>query len=299
MRYVPNSTARSLKTSRSYTIGIIFEEITQQGLQHPLFSKILESFKSVVEAQGYDILFLAKNMGLQNGSYYQHSIRKQVDAILVLCADFNSDSMTELYASELPLVVIDYSEQSALTVTSNNELGTAYAVDHLASLGHRKIAHIHGDKESYIGGLRKLAFEQALAAQGLTLPEAYVIEGPSYNREDGYRAMQQFLTLNERPTAVFCASDLLAIGAIQAVRDAGLSVPHDVSIVGFDGIDLGQMITPTLTTIKQNTLLMGQMAAQNILDMIDQTQPKMRGESISVATELVVGDSTSQLKDSV
>lgn len=297
MRYVPNSTARSLKTAKSYTIGIIFEEITQQGLQHPLFSKILESFKSVVEAQGYDILFLAKNMGLQNGSYYQHSVRKQVDAILVLCANFNSDSMTELYASELPLVVIDYSQENALTVTSNNELGTALAVEHLVSLGHHNIAHVHGDKDSYIGGLRKLAFEEALQSHGLVLPDDFVFEGPSYNREDGYRAMQHFLSLKARPTAVFCASDLLAIGAIQAAREAGLKVPEDLSVMGFDGIDLGQMITPTLTTIKQNTALMGHMAAQNILDMIDQTQPKMRGECISVATELVLGDSTSQVKD--
>lgn len=297
MRYVPNSTARSLKTAKSYTIGIIFEEMTQQGLQHPLFSKILESFKNVVEAQGYDILFLAKNMGLQNGSYYQHSVRKQVDAVLVLCADFNSENMTELYASELPLVVIDYVEKSALTISSNNDHGIALAIEHLASLGHQKIGHIYGDIYTYIGYIRKKAFEKAMQLHQLEVLESYAEAGPKYSREDGYDAMKELLNKELPMTAVFCASDLLAIGAIEAIREAGLSVPEDISIVGFDGIDLGQMITPTLTTVKQNTTLMGQIAANKILDMVDKKQIKMREESISVMTELLVGKSTAKPKD--
>lgn len=292
MRYVPNSTARSLKTSRSYTIGIIFEEVTQQGLQHPLFSKILEAFKANVEEKGYDILFLAKNMGLQNGSYYEHSIRKQVDAILVLCADFNHPSIIELYESEFPIAVIDYNVEHALTVTSNNESGVKLAIDHLVQLGHTNIAHIYGDPDSYIGGIRKLAVETALHAHQIGLPNNYELNGVFYSKAEGYDGMQQLLLLDTPPTAVFCASDLLAIGAIQAVRDAGLHVPNDVSIVGFDGIDLGQMITPRLTTVRQNTTLMGEIAAQYILGMVEGHKDKRKGETISVSTELVLGEST-------
>lgn len=296
MRYVPNSTARSLKTSRSYTIGIIFEEVTQQGLQHPLFSKILESFKAVVEDKGYDILFLAKNMGLQNGSYYEHSIRKQVDAILVLCADFNNPSMIELYESEFPIVVIDYNVENALTVTSNNESGAKLAIDHLVQLGHRNIAHIYGDPETFIGGIRKLAVEVALSQHGITLPQEYEFNGSKYSKDEGYEGMKELLELSTPPTAVFCASDLMAIGAIQAARDSGLRVPEDISVIGFDGIDIGQMITPRLTTVRQNTTLMGEIAAQSILDMVEQTENKRKAETVSVATELLAGESTCRPK---
>lgn len=295
MKYVPNSTARSLKTARSYTIGVIFEEVTQQGLQHPLFSKILESFKSEVERKGYDILFLAKSMGRTNGSYYEHSIRKQVDAVLVLCADFNSDEMLELYHSELPLVVIDYQVENALTVTSNNAYGMKLGIDHLVELGHQKIAHIHGDLDTFIGGIRKEAFEAYMLEHGLEIPSQYFVNGPFYSKENGYQAMQQLLALKDRPTAIFCASDLLAIGAIEAIKDASLSVPDDFSVIGYDGIDLSQLITPRLTTIKQNSHSMGLMAAEKMLNMID-SKEKKEGESITIHTELLVGQSTKSIK---
>jgi LacI family transcriptional regulator len=294
MRYVPNSTARSLKTARSYTIGVIFEEITQQGLQHPLFSKILESFKSDVEKKGYDILFLAKSMGQQTGSYYEHSIRKQVDAVLVLCADFNSDEMHELYASELPLVVIDYKVENAFTVTSNNDSGMRLGIEHLIERGHSKIAHIHGELDSFIGGTRKESFENHMKEHGLSVPAEYLVNGPFYSKENGYQAMQELLALENLPTAIFCASDLLAIGAIEAIKDAGKKVPDDFSIIGFDGIDLSQMITPRLTTIKQDSQAMGTVASSRIMSMIDQTEKK-EGESISIQTELIVGQSTRAL----
>jgi len=122
--YIPNATAQSLVSKKSYTIGIIFEEITGVGLQHPLFSKILESFKNEVEKQGYDILFLSKsNMNGNGGSYYQHSIRKQVEAVLVLCAEFNSEEMKELYESKIPVVIIDFDNDLICNITSNNKEG--------------------------------------------------------------------------------------------------------------------------------------------------------------------------------
>jgi len=295
MKYVPNSTARSLKTARSYTIGVIFEEVTQQGLQHPLFSKILESFKSEVEKTGYDILFLAKSMGRQGGSYYEHSIRKQVDAVLVLCADFNSDEMLELYHSELPLVVIDYQVENAFTVTSSNANGMKLGVEHLVHLGHTKIAHIHGDLDTFIGGIRKEAFEEYMHQNNLEIPENYLVNGPFYSKENGYQAMQQLLALEDHPTAIFCASDLLAIGAIEAIKDAGLNVPEDFSIIGYDGIDLSQLITPRLTTIRQDSAAMGLMAAEKMLNMIE-SKEKKEGESITIRTELMMGQSTRSIR---
>ncbi|MDA3931856.1 MAG: LacI family DNA-binding transcriptional regulator [Tenericutes bacterium] len=297
MGYVPNSSARSLKTHQSFTIGIIFEDITNYGLQHPLFSKILESYKKFVETRGYDIMFLAKNMGNQQGSYLQHSMRKQVDAILVLCEDFNSEEMIELYKSKIPTIVIDYIVPTAVTITSNNDQGMEQGVKFLYDLGHQKIAHIYGDRHTYIGGQRKLAFENSIKKYNLPLNEEFLISGEYFSKEDGYQAMQKLLALDEQPTAVFCASDMLAIGSIQAIKDAGKRVPEDYSIVGFDGVDIGQLISPRLTTIRQDARKMGEIAARKTFQYFDNPNGDQLGDVVTVDTYLINGESTRVLKD--
>lgn len=292
MGYVPNSSARSLKTTHSFTIGVVFEEVTNQGLQHPVFSRILESFKKEVEAKGFDILFLAKQMGNQNGSYLQHSKRKQVEAILVLCADFNTREMRELYQSDLPIVMIDFSMDRVTNITSDNKAGVDQAVDHLIGLGHRRIAHIHGDLNSFIGGQRKEYFEEALKAHSLEVKDEYLISGQFFSREEGYQAMKNLIRLDSPPTAIFCASDMLAIGAIEAATEAGKRVPEDFSIVGFDGIDLGQLITPRLTTIRQDTREIGRLAAIHMLAFIEDREDAKKTRTLTVGTELIEGDTT-------
>lgn len=297
MGYIPNSSARSLKTTHSFTIGVVFEEGTNQGLQHPVFSRILESFKKEVEAKGYDILFLAKQMGNQNGSYLQHSKRKQVEAILVLCADFNTQEMRELYQSDLPVVMIDFAVEGVTNITSDNKTGVYQAVNHLVDLGHERIAHIHGDLNSFIGGQRKEIFEEALRTNNLEVNESYLVSGQFFSREEGYQAMKTLLRLDTPPTAVFCASDMLAIGAIEAAKEAGKGVPEDFSIVGFDGIDLGQLVTPRLTTIKQDTLEIGRLAATNMLAFIENRDDSKQTRTLTVDTELIEGETTKPLRE--
>lgn len=296
MGYIPNLSARSLVTQKSYTIGVIFEEITGVGLQHPLFSKILESFKNICEQDGYDIMFLSKYTGGQNGSYLQHSKRKQVEGIFVLCADFNSPEMIELYESDLPMVTIDYSDPRLLNITSNNEDGIIQAVRYLKDLGHQKIANIYGGENTYIGGYRKEYFEESMLKLELSIPLGYQVEGEFFSKEDGYKAMQNLLKLQDPPTAIFCASDMLAIGAMQAIQQAGKHVPNDFSIIGFDGIEIGQIIHPRLTTIKQDTRKIGNIAASQILQMIDEKKRKLKGETITVDTYLVTGETTKVMR---
>lgn len=296
MGYVPNLSARSLVSKKSYTIGIVFEEITGVGLQHPLFSKILESFKSRVEAQGYDIMFLSKNMGLQHGGYLEHSRRKQVEAILVLCSNFESEEMKKLYKSDIPVAVIDYSYANVSNITSNNKRGVHQAVKHLHDLGHTEIAHIYGSLELDIGNRRKEYFELAMEKLELEVKDEFMVSGEYFSKEDGYNAMNHILELEKQPTAIFCASDMIAIGAIQAIKEAGLSIPEDYSIVGFDGIDLGQLISPRLTTIKQNTRRIGEISASLIQQMIDDKEHRQLTETTTVDTVLLAGETTRVLK---
>ena len=296
MNYIPNSQARSLVTQKSYTVGIIFHEISGVGLQHPLFSKILESFKGEVENAGYDLLFLAHKTGGQMGSYLQHSIRKQVEGIFVLCADFYSDELFELYNSELPIVMIDFEQEKIPYITSNNEQAVYLAVKHLYNHGHRKIANIHGGGHTFIGGTRKKAFEDSMAKLGLEINPEHVLEGEVFSKENGYDAMNKILKLKDQPTAIFCASDMMAIGAIQAIQAAGKKVPEDYSIIGFDGIDAGQIITPQLTTIKQDTVSMGKLAANEILKMFNKNKRATSGKRIVVDGYLVEGGTVQTLR---
>ena len=164
-------------------------------------------------------------------------------------------------------------------------------------LGHKKIAHIYGDKDSYIGGQRILSFESAMKKYKLKLRQEYFASGENFSKEDGYRAMRELLLLDNQPTAIFCASDMLAVGAIQAIKDAGKSVPEDYSVVGFDGIDIGQLITPRLTTIRQDARKMGEIAARKTLQYISKPTSIHQEEIITVDTYLINGDSTRLLKD--
>lgn len=296
MGYVPNLSARSLVSKKSYTIGIIFEEITGVGLQHPLFSKILESFKSRVESVGYDLMFLSKSMGQRHGSYLEHSRRKQVEAVFILCSNFESDEIVKLCKSDIPVCVIDYSYANVSNITSNNKRGVRQAVRHLYELGHTKIAHIYGALDLDIGRRRKEYFENAMEELNIPIKEDYLVSGEYFSKENGYNAMNHLLDLEERPTAVFCASDMIAIGAIQAIKEAGLEVPEDFSIIGFDGIDLGQLISPRLSTIKQDTRRMGQIAATQILQMIEDKTHRQLRETITVDTTLLAGETTKVIK---
>lgn len=293
MGYIPNYSARSLVSKKSYTIGIIFEEVTGVGLQHPLFSKILESFKSTVERSGYDIMFLSNSMGKENGSYLEHSKRKQVEAILVLCAEYNSKELQDLYKSNIPTAVIDYNLAGVYNITSNNRQGVFEAVKYLHDLGHKKIANIYGGQYLEIGKQRKEYFEEALEKYHLPEYPEFYVNGELFSKEDGYNAMTRLMKLKDQPTAIFCASDMIAIGAMQAINQAGKRVPDDYSLIGFDGIDIGQMITPRLTTIRQDTTRMGNIAANQILNMINDSRNYRRSnETIMVDTQLITGEST-------
>jgi len=126
----------------------------------------------------------------------------------------------------------------------------------------------------------------------LEVNEDYFVNGDLYTKEDGFKAMNQLLDLKVPPTAVVCASDMLAIGAIQAIKRRGLKVPKDVSIIGFDGIDAGQLISPMLTTIRQDTVKMGTQAAKNILKMIKLKKRTKMGETIKVETNILEGETT-------
>lgn len=293
MGYLPNANARALTTKKSWTIGVLFAEVLDIGIRHPFFNAIIESFKTEIETRGYDLLFITRDIGGEQISYLDHCRMRGVDGVIIVCIDYHEREVEELLNSNIPCVMIDLEEhKKAITVSSDNIMGSSIAVEYLYSIGHRRIAHIAGAQHSYCGSKRIEGYKASMKKLGLHQRDDYIIDGGYFTFEGGYRAMKKLLSLNEPPTAVFVAGDLMAVGAIRAVQDKNLNVPSDISVIGFDDIDLARYINPSLTTIKQDTELMGKVAADLLTDYILGDIDKT---SIVLPVELMVRESSAPL----
>ena len=294
MGYLPNSHARTLTTKKSWTIGVVFIESLGVGMKHPFFNAVIESFKQNVEYLGYDLLFASRQISNQQKSYLDHFRYRGVDGIVIVCSTFSDEQVEEIMKAAIPSVVIDLHSPQASVVYSDNLAGSRMVVEYLHSLGHERIAHIAGHEYTFAGEQRKKGYVDTMDALSKQIPEGYIVDGGYFSREEGYNAMMELLRLTETPTAVYAAGDNLAIGAMEALRDAGLKVPEDISIIGFDDIELAQFVYPPLTTIRQKTNLIGKEAAALLIKQIDNKEKI--NESIKVPVELIERSSCKVIK---
>ncbi|MFC5774960.1 LacI family DNA-binding transcriptional regulator [Ectobacillus antri] len=293
MNYFPNSSARTLTTKKSWTIGVIFIESLGIGIKHPFFNEVIESFKQYVEMYEYDLLIVSRNLYNSKKSYLDHFRYRGVDGVVVVCSNVDDEQVKELMNDPIPSVVIDLSSETSSVVFSDNRLGSKMAVDYLYSLGHTKIAHIAGHEKTFAGQQRLQGYLESMKTLSLDVVEDYVVDGDYFSHEGGYLAMKQLLALESPPTAIYAASDSLAIGAIEAIRDHGFDVPKDFSMIGYDDIALARYMNPKLTTIRQNTHEIGQKAAELLLKQIN-TKEKLI-EQVKIPVELIVRESCRKL----
>ncbi|NCB06198.1 MAG: LacI family transcriptional regulator, partial [Clostridia bacterium] len=248
--YFPNSHARALKTKRTYNLGVLFADDNESGLTHSYFSWVLEALKREAEHNGYDITFISHNIGSTRMTYLEHCQYREVDGVCVACVDFTDPQVVDLVNSTLPVVTIDHLFNNRICIQSDNRNGIRMLVEHVASLGHRQVAYIHGRK-SAVTDVRVGSFYRTMQEQGLPVPDDYVSECDYSNPASAYQATKRLLALEERPSCILVSDDYAALGALEAASSAGLSVPRDLSLAGYDGIALMQMVRPRLTTIKQ------------------------------------------------
>ncbi|MHA0858071.1 LacI family DNA-binding transcriptional regulator [Paenibacillus sp. CMAA1364] len=287
--YLPNAHARTLTTKKSWTIGVLFVESSGIGIQHPFFSAVINSFKQVAVSKGYALMFISKDVGGKESGYLENCKIRGVDGVVVILSDYGDPYFQELLDSDIPCVILDHETSQAHTLYSDNQEGSLLAVEYLHSLGHRRIAHISGGMNTFAGSSRAYGFEMAMKHLGMKIQESYIVHSSYYSIESGYVAMMELLDLQDPPTAVFVAGDHLALGAMRAAKERGLSIPQDLSIIGFDNIELSQYITPALTTIAQDTSLMGCEAAEMLIRSID--DPLHVLESRMLPVRLIVRDS--------
>lgn len=266
MGYHPNSAARSLKTNRTYNIGVLFKDEAGSGLTHEYFAAVLEGFKNEAEAKGFDITFINTNNASM--SYVDHCIYRNVDGVAVVCANFKDPQVMALADSNLPIVTIDYVYNGKMAVLSDNREGLAELVHYIYSQGHRRIAYIHGAPSS-VSEARLVGFWRAVEELGLEIPEEYVRDGVFHDPADTAKQTAALLDLPQPPTCILFPDDFSAIGGINEIRSRGLSIPGDLSVAGYDGIHLSQVMDPPLTTIRQQTQIMGSTAAKQLIEQIE------------------------------
>lgn len=294
--FLPNSLAQYLSTKKTWTLGIVYFEKLGLGLSDPFFSGVINAFKSESDKYGYSVLLGSKTHRLKNDTFLDYFKYRCVDGIAIICSDPNDKEALELMKSDFPVVVIDMYNKYISTITSDNLAGCSLAINYLYKLGHRKIAHIMGasESDSWPSYIRKEGYIKAMKKLKLEIIDGYIAHGKTFNVADGYTAMKELLKLKERPTAVFAACDKIAIGAINALKEAGLSVPEDMSLIGFDDIELASYISPKLTTIRQKYNEIGKSAVELLIKQINEKKRLKINKIISV--ELVERGSCKKIK---
>nr|MBP3599152.1 LacI family DNA-binding transcriptional regulator [Eubacterium sp.] len=291
--YLPNSSARALKTNRTYNIGVLFVDKANCGLTHSYFSHVLDSFRRGAEAEGYDITFISQHAGKSILSYYEHSKYRGVDGVVIACVDFEDEAILELVEGEIPVVTIDYAFNNRTSILSDNVLGMQKVVQHVIDMGHRDIAYIYGES-SMVTDNRLDGFYSTLKRNGVEVKEEYIRQGIYHDPVSAAQITDELLTLSNRPTCIIYPDDFSCFGGLNMIASKGLSVPDDISVVGYDGQNIAQVIEPKLTTYKQNTEELGRMAARKLIQLIEQPKHTLI-ERIVAQGDLIQGKSVRRL----
>jgi LacI family transcriptional regulator len=292
--YSPAAAARTLVTQRSHLIGVFLE--TGEGhpdLQHPFFHEVLVGLKDRIGARGYDLLLFATERpgnGYGDHAYLKRARHHNVDGVALMGVDPADTELQRLLRSELACVGVDVELHGARTgyVMSDNIEGAKEAMRHLHALGHRRIATITGLLDKKPGADRLRGYRDACGELGLAYRDEYVIQGDFYF-DAGHDGARRLLALDEPPTAIFAASDMTAIGVARGAAEAGVEVPGQLSVVGFDDIQMAQHVHPPLTTVRQAKSGLGGAAGDALLRQIDGSDST---EPVTLGVELIVRGST-------
>ena len=271
LNYVPNRWARSLVTNKSFMIGIVIPDIS-----HTFFAEITRGVEDTLDREGYDLLLChSRGDPEREKSEIDVLVGSRVDGLIVASeqpAD-SPESFINLRARNVPFVLIDrfFPDLDCPWVRADDASAGRIATEHLIGLGHSRIGHIRGPRVSP-ALLREQGYRDALRDNGISVQERWTAQG-KFTRQSGRDAMRRLLAMDSRPTAIFTANDPMAIGAVEACREAGLSVPGDISIVGAGDIEGSVALNPFLTTVDWPRLELGRTAARMLLELVRDDGP--------------------------
>lgn len=291
--YVPASSARMLKSKRTYTVGVVFTEESDIGLEHSFFSSILQHFKTYLEKEGYELSFIVKKLGKNEMSYYEWCMNKRVDGVYIVVGNYEDQGLYELANSGIPCVSTDMILPGLHTVVSDNDQGIKIALEYVKNVTKKsRVAMISGPTGSKAFNERLNAFEKYTELFKLSTNPSMITYAQSFGFTSGYNAVQSLLKqANERPEVILVASDDIALGVLKGLRDLEIKVPEDIQVIGFDDIAFAKHFTPSLTTVAQDRKALGETAAKLLIQLMENPDQKT-SEIIKLPVTLIARDST-------
>ena len=290
MNYQPNLIARSLSIRRSMTLGVLIPKTEQLFLDNYI-AQVLSGMTDVAQEYDYRITLLPVNQSRpEKGSYVNYAGSNLFDGLILVKAKMNDPNLPSLAESGFPFVLVNYRKYDDRYnfVDSENVKGAELAMQHLYEKGHRKIAFVEGTMEETNARDRLKGYKNSIKKFGLAFNEEYIICG-EFDKEVAHQRAELLLNLKDRPTAIFCSDDYMALGVIERIKDYGLSVPEDIAVVGFDNIEISELTIPSLTTVKQPIYEIGMSASSVLLDLIGKKRkPPIRK---ILKTELIIRES--------
>jgi LacI family transcriptional regulator len=282
--YAPNATARSLITKKTGTLGVLLPDLYGE-----FFSEVIRGIDLAARRSGYHILVSSSHSDRSEVEAVLRALRGRVDGLIVMSPEADARALEANLPGTLPLVLLNCPVEGAAfdSINIDNYGGAAAMVRHLAALGHRRIAHVRGAAGNNDAWERLLGYRETLQAAA---PEAreLVIEG-DFSEDSGYRAGREILGLAPRPTAVFAANDATAIGLLSAFQEAGIRVPDDIAVAGFDDIPIARFLTPPLTTVGVAIADLGARAIQRLLEAMSHGDGRERQHAVLPTTLVIRG----------
>lgn len=288
--YQPTFSAKSLATKKSNLIGLVYAGKVNVQLNHPFFNEVINSFKKAVGSMGYDILiFSNEQLNGRGDEYLARARHYQLDGCLIIAGEEIESAVYDLDQSDIPCIGVDIELKglkSSFVLTDNRKVSSS-VVEHLYLHSYREVGYIGGGKDSPISKIRTDGFIATMKQFGLPIVEEWIQFG-DFHEQSGYDAMTRILGNKRLPKAVFAASDMMALGAMAAIREHGLRTPEDIAIIGCDDIEACRYSSPKLTTVKQDKEKLGKLAAYMLTDIINgNPEPK----AVLVDPELVIRES--------
>jgi LacI family transcriptional regulator len=290
LNYVPSSIARDMVMNKTHTIGLILPDIT-----NPYFSSIARGIQHRADEFGYSIILCDTEGSIDKESNAVRLLKsKRVAGIIAALSIDSKRELSTLLKENFPIVQIDRNIPGLKvpTVTVNNFLSAKVAVNYLIECGHSKIAHIAGDLSTKTARDRLQGYQAAMKEYDFSIDPGWIMKC-DFSTASGMKIMDEILGLGSVATAVFCANDLIAVGAYKAIKARGLKIPEDMSIIGHDDIELSSLITPSLTTMSLDKYEMGKKAVEAVIGQIE-TGRSINSEII-LETNLVIRESVNRI----
>ncbi len=266
LKYHPSFAARSLKTNRSQALGVIVSHIDD-----PFFSEILQGIDDIAQASGYSLFIAASQQDPARENAIVQTMREhRVDGVILCSARFTAEQSSQLYSYNIPIVAINNQadDDYQYSIYHDDVDGGEQACEHLIKLGHRRIGYL-GDASSGRTTRERLAgYLHALEKARLVVNPAYIYQVPGNSARQGYSAVDYFLSLEVKPTAIICYNDMMAVGVLKGLQEAGFHIPNDISVTGFDNILYSDFTLPPLTTIDQPKRFLGVEAGRMMLELL-------------------------------